>query len=82
MARAFDMENDAELLIGYQRFAVGSTEPPPNQPLLRRVTDRGLDPIAVKMAQRIQKLSQVARHAIETVLMAFEIAEGDSENEK
>jgi hypothetical protein len=39
---------------------------------MRRITDKGLDPRVVEMAERIMKLPLFAKHAIEGVLGAFE----------
>lgn len=64
----------AELESGYQRFAGG--DPQPDTPM-RRITDKGLDPLVVEMVERIMKLPSFAKHAIQIVLGAFEDIQDD-----
>lgn len=62
---------------GYQRFSAGpESEAQPGQLLLRRVTDKALDPIAVRLAERIQKLSTRAQNHIDGLIIAWEECEG------
>lgn len=74
-------EPGAELLLGYDRWKRGEPEPhpQPTQPLLRRVTDHGLDPEAVRLAEQIQRLSRRARLHVEALILAWEEAEAASD---
>jgi transcriptional regulator with XRE-family HTH domain len=69
LVTAFGFRHAAALESDYQRFIGG--DPQPDTPM-RRITDKGLDPRVVEMAERIMKLPPFAKAAIEVVLGAFE----------
>jgi transcriptional regulator with XRE-family HTH domain len=76
LAKAFDFETAADLLIDYERFSRGEAGPAADATaILRRRHDHGLDPEALRLAEQIQKLTRRARLHVEALILAWEEAE-------
>jgi transcriptional regulator with XRE-family HTH domain len=73
LAKAFNMTR-GELEMAFETYIRPASVPPDNvvQMPLRRAEDFGLDPSVLELARRVKALPPIARHAVETTVLAFE----------